>query len=295
MVKAPKVFSFLSPLVHPPHSVWTFILVLLTLAPASSQQKFSIAFSPQAGDNLTYILNTSVHAVGKDFTGKDISLGLTASGEISFAVKSNIRDRVFMGLTTPGIQVDALTIQGPQSYTLRTNENMALQATFDRRGNVHDIDNIEALTQDRIMNISLIQVLRDYFPVLPGKMVILGETWNSHKRFIIPFQEVPLEVLVETRYTLQNVVSSDAGDIAYILVDYDVGLSGSKSLGEWTGHFKGKGTGNGLLSFLIQRGCFQEFSGDYKTEAALVIKREEDSLLEVPFHLTVSASFVMVN
>ena len=200
-----------------------------------------------------------------------------------------------MELTTPGIQVEVQTHEEQQLYFLKTKANMALQASFDLRGSVHEIHNLKALNIEKVMNISLVQLIRDYFPVLPGKPVSIGEIWIDNKSINIPFQEIDLEVLIETKYVLQNVIPSAEGDVAVISMDYEVRLSGSKSLGEWTGSFEGKGVGGGLVNFLIQRGCFQEFKADYQTEGALVIKKEGKPLMKWPFHLSIFASAIMTN
>lgn len=293
-----KVYS-LSTLFRHLHSVrypvWTILFVLSFPTQSSLQQKFPLLFSPSVGDQLAYMLNTSVQAEGKDLSGKDLSLSLVAAGKISLEAKRAVRDRVFMGITTPGIQVEAQTLSGLQRYALKTNQNMALQAAFDLKGTVHEIHNLKALNREKVMNVSLVQILHDYFPVLPGRPVSIGEVWMDNKRINIPFQEIDLEILIETKYTLQNVVPTVEGDVAVISMDYEVRLSGSKNLGEWTGNFVGKGTGGGLLNFLIQRGCFQEFRADYQTQAALVIKKEGEALMEWPFHLSVFASVVMTN
>ncbi len=275
--------------------MWITILVFgLTTSPYP-QQKYSLTFSPQVGDSLLYMLNTSVHVTGKDFNGKEVSLGASAAGEISFAIKRNIQDLVFMGLTTPGIHVTAQTLEGPQSYALRTNPDMAVQASFDHRGSAHQIHNLAALNRDRIWNISLAQILRDYLPVLPERPVSIGETWVDKKRLSIPYQGMELEVSIERQYILQNILLSTEGDEAFISVDYDVMLSGSKEWGEWTASFEGRGGGGGLLSYQIQRSCIREFSAEYQTEASLVLKSEDKLLRQWPFHLKVSASLMMLN
>ncbi len=295
MIKVFRISILLRHLYSVRYPVWTALFVLLIPTPGSFQQKFPLVFSPSVGDQLTYMLNTSVHAEGKDFFGKDLSLSLAASGKISLDVKRAVRDRVFTGMITPGIHVEAQTLAGLQRYSLKTNQNMALQAAFDSRGSLCEIHNLKALNRDEIMNVSLIQILRDYFPVLPGRPVSLGEIWMDNKRINIPFQEIELEVSIETKYTLQNVIPSVEGDVAIISMDYEVRLSGSKNLGEWTGNFEGTGTGGGFLNFLLQRSCFQEFRADYQTEATLVIKKEGEAFMEWPFHLSVFASAVNTN
>ncbi len=277
------------------YRIWAIIFILLITNAFSAQEKFSLVFSPSTGDQLIYTINTSIQAEGKDLSGKDISLGVTASGEISFDVKRKVRDRVFTSLTTPGIQVEVQTLEERQQYSLSTQADMALQASFDPRGSLYEIHNLKAINREKVMNISISQILRDYFPVLPGKPVSIGDIWIDNKSFDIPFQEIDLEVQIETKYALQNVIPSAEGDVAVITMDYEVRLSGSKNLGEWTSNFEGKGEGGGLLNFLIPRGCFQEFRAEYQTKGALVIKQNEKPLLEWPFHLSISASALLKN
>jgi hypothetical protein len=277
------------------YPVWSTLFILLIPSPTAFQQKYPLIFSPSVGDQLIYMLNTSVQAEGKDFSGKDLSLSLTASGSISLDVRRKVGDLVYAGLTSPGIQVEAQTLTGMQRTSLKTNKNAALQAMFDPRGSLHEIHNLKALSNDQFMNVSLVQILHDYFPVLPGKAVTIGESWIDSKHINIPFQEMDIDILIETTYVLQNVIPSAEGDVAVISMDYEVSLSGSKDLGEWTGSFEGKGVGGGLLNFLLQRRCFQEFQADYQTEASLVIKKEGEALTEWPFHLSVLASAIQTN
>jgi hypothetical protein len=240
-------------------------------------------------------MNTSIQAEGKDLSGTDISLGVIASGRISLDVKRKVRDRVFMELTTPGIQVEVQTHEEQQLYSLKTKANMALQASFDLRGSVHEIHNLKALNIEKVMNISLVQLIRDYFPVLPGKPVSIGEIWIDNKSINIPFQEIDLEVLIETKYALQNVIPSAEGDVAVISMDYEVRLSGSKEWDGWTASFEGIGTGGGLLNYQLQRSCIQQFSAEYQTEAALVLRSGDGMFRKWPFHLEVSASLLLLN
>jgi hypothetical protein len=275
--------------------MWITTLVFVLATSPHPQQKYSLTFSPEVGDSLLYLLNTSVHVTGKDFTGKEVSLGASAAGEISFSTKRNIQDLVFMGLTTPGIHVRAQTLEGPQSYTLRTSDDMAVQASFDHRGNAHQIHNLAALNRDRIWNISLAQILRDYLPVLPEGPVSVGETWIDKKRLSIPYQGMELDVSIERQYILQNIIPSAQGEEAFISVDYEVMLSGSEEWGEWTASFEGRGEGGGWLNFQVQRSCIREFSAEYQTEASLVLRSEDKLFRKWPFHLKVSASLVMLN
>lgn len=295
MIRIPRFSHFPRHLFFVHNPVWTVLIALLISNPLSFQKKYPLVFSPAVGNQLIYMLNISVHAEGKDFSGKDLSLGMTASGRISFDVKRTVRDRVFIGLTIPEIQVEEQTLAGLESYSLNTNKNTTLQVSFDPRGRVSEMHNLKALNRNKVMNVSLVQILRDYFPVLPGRPVSIGEIWIDNKRINIPFQEIELEVSIETKYSLQNIIPSVEGDMAVISMDYEVRLTGSKNLGEWTGTFEGTGTGGGLLNFLVQRGCIQEFRAHYQTEAALLIKKEEEASLEWPFYFSVFASAVMMN
>ena len=204
----------------------------------SFQQKYLLTFSPAVGGRLLYMLNTSVQVEGRDFTGKEISLGAMASGEISFDIKRTVNDLVFIGLTTPGIFVEAQTLEGPESYALKTKGDQAVQASFSQKGYVNEVHNLEALTRDRIWNISLAQILRDYLPGLPENSVSIGEAWRDTKLITIPYQGIDLEVSIERTYILQNVIPSIDGDVAFISIEYDVLLSGTKNLGEWMGRFE---------------------------------------------------------
>lgn len=271
---------------------WIPIFIIFIPYSPAFQQKFSLVFSPPVGDNLIYMLDTSVQMKGEDIGGKEISLGATASGEISFSIKRVVNDLVFTGLTTPGIQVQAQTLEGPENYSIRTKIGMAVQATFDRRGRATEIHNLEALDRDKVWNISFAQILRDYLPELPRKAVSIGETWQDSKDTMIPYQGMDLEVSIRRAYILQNIIASPYGDVALISVEYEVFLAGEKIMGEWTGSFKGKGTGAGLLNFYIQRNCIQDFKAEYQTEASFSIKKDDKSYQDWPFHLDVSVSFV---
>lgn len=274
---------------------WACILFFLIPTFSSAQQKFRLVFSPPEGDELIYMMNTSVQAEGKDLMGTDISSGLSAAGNISLALKRKAGASLYMGLSTPGIQVEIQTLEGRQSHSLKTETNEALQATFDPRGRLHKIQNLEASNRQKVMNDSLFQILRDVFPVLPGKPVSIGDIWTDKRLVKIPFQKIDVEVFIETTYTLQNVIPSAVGDVAVISMNYEVTLSGLKNLGECSGSFEGKGTGSGLLNFLIQRGCIQEFRADHQTTATFIIQKEEKTLMEWPFYLSVSALAILTN
>ncbi len=276
-------------------AAWIIIFVFKPAVSACPQLKYSLSFSPAVGDSLLYRLDTSVHVAGKDLRGSELSLGASAAGEISLAVKRNIQDLVLIGLTTPGIHVEAQTTEGQQRYTLKTIDNMAVQVAFDHLGCAHQIHNLAALNRDRIWNISLVQILRDYLPVLPERPVSIGEAWIDNKRLSIPYQGMSLDATIERHYVLQNILPSVEGDVAFITVDYEVSLSGSKEWGEWTASFEGKGTGEGFLNYHIRRSCIQAFNAEYQTEAALVLRTGDDVFRQWPFKMEVSASMQILN
>lgn len=261
----------------------------------SLQEKYSLCFSPAVGDVLLYMMDTSVHLKGKDLSGKEVQLGVTASGEISFDVKRVVGDLVYTALKTNGIVVDAQTIDGIESYTLKTKDGMAVRANLDQGGSVHEIYNLEALNRKRIWNISFDQILRSSLPTLPKTPVAIGETWCDSKQMTLPYQELDLKVSVERNYVLQNVLPSAHGEVALISVESEVLLSGSRNWGELTGRFEGKGIGQGLFNFYVQRGFIQEFKAEYKTDASLILEKGGTTYREWPFHLAVSVSFLNLN
>jgi hypothetical protein len=172
---------------------------------------------------------------------------------------------------------------------------MAVQASIDHRGAAHQIHNLAALNRDRIWNISLIQILRDYLPVLPDEAISIGETWADKKKLSIPYQGMTLDVSIERNYVLQNILPSPTGELAVISLDYTVTLSGSKEWDGWTASFEGTGTGGGLLNYQLQRSCIQQFSAEYQTEAALVLRSGDGMFRKWPFHLEVSAYLLLLN
>ena len=104
-----------------------------------------------------------------------------------------------------------------------------------------------------------------------------------------------LETLLERTYTLQNIIPSDHGGMAFISVDYKVKLSGSQNWGEWMGNFEGIGSGGGIVNFDVQRNSIQEFRAEYQTEAVIILKKGNQAFMQQPFKLFVSASIIIKN
>ena len=272
------------------------ILISMTVGNLSpSPQKIPLVFSPSVGEIFRYMLHVSYQAEGKDFFSRDISMEANASGELAFTVKRSIKNLVSMTVTTPGIRVETNSPEESQTYTLKTQDNRAVQAAFDNKGAVAQVHNLEALNRTKIWNISFGHILRDYLPTLPDSSVAPGDIWRGRRTAVIPFEEMDLEVSIERLYRLENILPSQAGDEAVISIIYQVDLSGIKSWENWSGGIEGKGKGEGTLLYNIQKSCIQRFSADYETAATLTIKNRDKILLEHPFHLTISVSLSRLN
>ncbi len=252
-----------------------------------------ISFSPRPGLRLTYHLASNVTAKGGNFAGQDLSFDALASGDIEFLIRQTTPERVFAALASPGIQVDLQTPSGPSHFVLMTRRGVSLQTVFDHRGNLEEAKNIEALNTPAVMNFSIVQILRDYFPLLPGRPVSAGGTWDDHKRIVIPFQGMDLVISLHSRSTLLEVQMTGTGKLARISAEYSVELGGSKPLGTATGSFRGKGIGSGILNFQVEEGYFSEYRLDYKIDAAFVMADQHAKLLELPFSLSVFASILL--
>ncbi|MGD9344769.1 MAG: hypothetical protein PVH84_02835 [Candidatus Aminicenantes bacterium] len=274
------------------HLILLSCMVFLQEAP--QQQKYALSFSPTVGDIFHYQLDLSLAAGGKDFQGKDISLEGNASGELLFTIKRNIANQVAAVVTTPGIRFDSTEFEQHQGYTLITKNSEAVRVSFNHKGGVTQVHNLEALNTKSIGNISFEQILSKYLPTLPDKAVAVGETWSDSQTFSIAFKTIDLDVILDRDYVLLNVQPAKNGDIAIISISYSVELSGSRNWEDWAGGFEGQGTGTGSFLFNIQRSCIQQFNVEYGTEATLVIRKKERPVLKQPFRLSVTASFMMM-
>jgi hypothetical protein len=270
-----------------------FSLVFL-LPGALPQQKFPLRFSPTVGDIFRYQLNSSLVAAGKDFQGKDITLEGSASGELLFTIKRNIPNLVASAVTTPGIRIETKELELSQSFTLKTKDPEAVRVSFNHRGGVTQVHNLEALNTKRVGNLSLDQILHEYLPTLPDKAAVVGETWSDSQTISILFLEIDLEVLLNRDYLLLSVMPAEDGEVAVISITYAVKLSGSENWGDWTGDVEGQGTGTGLLLYNIRRSCIQQLNMEYGTEAALIVRKKDQPVLKQPFRLSVTASFILI-
>ena len=273
---------------------WTLCLLLRgAVAPAQSE-KVVLLFGPPSGSGLTYTVNGQVNVTGKDFLGKDLTLDASSQGDIRLSVMTSSRDTVLAGLTTSGIEIRAQAPDQTQSQTLRTVEGKPLEVVFNRSGKVMDIRNPDVLDQQNVLNFSIPQILRDYFPAFPVQPVGPGDQWRETRRLTIPFQGLELKIDLNIDYTLNDVLPSPDGRRAMVSAIYTVGVSGSRDLNGSMGVFEGKGQGTGYLNVLVDRGYFTEYRVDLKTDAAFAVKKGTKRLLEVPFTFSLLAEVNLV-
>lgn len=258
-------------------------------------EKFRLAFCPAAGSNLVYSMSSITNMTArKDFLGRDISLDASAAGEIHVLIKSITPELTLTSLTTPGIHVDVQLPDSRTQFDIATIETGPVQAVFSRWGRLEEIQNIKNLDRQNKLNVSLDQIMRDFFPVFPREDIAVGESWVESKCLVIPFQGINLQILINENYLLDSVFPSSEGLIANVSVNYNVRLTGSKSLGDTIGTFKGQGRGSGMLRIQIDGGYFTEFRIDHKTGGSFIIKNGNTELLNWPFHLTVIASTILI-
>lgn len=265
----------------------------LLLEPGQAE-KVALRFGPTAGSALTYSISGQVNVSGKDFLNRDLTLDAEAQGDLRLAIITLARDTVLAGLSTSGINVRAQLPDRTQSQTLRTQEGKALEVIFNPSGKVMDIRNPEVLGQENVLNFSIPQILRDYFPAFPAQPVGPGDQWRETRRLTVPYQglEVHIDLLID--YTLNDVLPSPDGRRAFVSAVYTVGVSGSRDLGDSMGVFEGRGAGTGNLTFLVDRGYFTEYRLDFRTDAAFVAKKGNKRILEMPFSFSLMAEVNLV-
>jgi hypothetical protein len=261
----------------------------------SAREKVSLTFGPAAGTELVYTVGSVVNVDGKNFLGKDLALNADARGEIRLRALAGARDTVRADLISPGIEVNARLPERVVSQTLGTKQGQALQVVFNRTGKVESIRNPEVLGPESVFNVSLPQILRDYFPAFPVHPVGPGDGWTESRRLNIPFQGLDLEVNLNIDYTLGDLLPGPDGRTALVSALYTVGVSGSRDLGDTVGVFEGGGTGTGFVHFLVDRGWFTEYRLDFKADAVFVMKKGAERLLEWPFTFSVFAEVVLLN
>ena len=259
-----------------------------------SQDKVTLRFGPAEGSRLTYSLSSVVNVDGKNFLGKDLALNADSRGEIRLQAKPSSRDTVRADLTTPGIDVNIRLPDRVLSQKLGTTDGQPLEVVFNRTGRVESIRNPEAVGSGNPFNVSIPQILRDYFPTFPVEPIGRGDSWSENRRLNIPFQQIDLQVNLAITYTLDDILPTDDGRLAVISAVYKVTVSGAKDLGDAQGVFEGEGAGAGSLQVHIEKGWFSEYRIDFKTDAAFVMKKGADRLVEFPFSFSAFAEVVLL-
>ncbi len=273
-------------------------LIILFVSPTGAsapQEKTSLVFAPPAGVHLTYSIRGMVNMNGKDLLGGDLSMTAVTDGDLQLAVKTSTHDTVHAGLTSPGINISIQLPDRTLTENLTTQNGKTLDVVFNRTGKVEDIRNPDALDRSKFMNFSIPQIIGDYFPTFPAVPVAPGDRWTGGRRMSLPFQGFELQVDLAVEYTLTQIIPSPEGPKAFISVLYTLSVSGSRKLDDAVGVFEGSGTGTGILEFLVDRGYFTEYRVDVKTDAAFVMKKGTERLLEWPFTFTVFADVMLTS
>jgi len=273
------------------------LAVAMAAAPAvlAGQDKISLRFGPAQGTTLDYSLSSVVNVDGKNFLGVNLALNADSRGEIRLFAKASARDTVRADLTSPGIDVNIRLPEKVISQKLGTTQGEPLEVVFNRTGRVESIRNPEVVGSGNPFNISIPQILRDYFPAFPVEPVSRGESWFETRRLTIPFQGLDLQVNLAITYTLDDILPTGDGRLALISAVYKVAVSGTKNLGDSEGIFEGEGAGAGTLQVHIDKGWFTEYRLDFKTDAAFVMKKGADRLAEFPFSFSAFAEVVLLN
>lgn len=257
--------------------------------------RITLRFGPAEGTRLTYTLSNVINVDGKNFLGTDLALNADARGEIALLAKPSPRDTVRADMTSPGIDVNIRLPEKVISQKIGATGGEPLDVVFNRTGKVESIRNPEALGGGNPFNVSIAQILRDYFPAFPAQPIGRGESWFETRRLTIPFQGLDLQVDLAVTYTLDDILPADDGRLALISAVYKVAVSGSKDLSGTQGVFEGEGAGAGSLQVHVDRGYFSEYRIDFKTDAAFVMKNGQDRLAEFPFSFSAFAEVVLLN
>jgi len=265
------------------------------LEAGQDQDKIALRFGPAEGTLVTYSFSSVINVDGKNFMGLDLGLNADSRGEIRLLAKPSTRDTVRTDLTSPGIDVNIRLPEKVISQKLGATKGAALEVVFNRTGKVESILNPEVLGGGNPFNVSIPQLLRDYFPAFPAEPVGRGESWLESRRLTIPFQGFDIQVNLAITYTLDDILPADDGRLAIISAVYKVGVSGAKDLGDSQGVFEGEGAGAGSLQVHVDRGYFSEYRVDFKTDAAFVMKKGEDRLAEFPFSFSAFAEIVLIS
>jgi hypothetical protein len=273
-------------------TIFVFGSVLLVISHPSSPRQSGeneLRFAPAAGTRLNYQISGMINMDGEGILGNDLALTAVSEGELRFYVQTSTRDTVRARLTSPGLDINVRLPDRTVTETLRTKQGEALEIVFNRTGKVQEIRHGEALSQKKILNFSIPQIITDYFPLFPVNPVAPGDTWTESRRTVVPFQGFDIQVNLNIEYTLNEILPTPEGRKGLISAVYRVTVSGQRDLGDSVGVFEGSGTGAGFLHFLIDRGFFTAYRVDYQTNAAFVVKKGEERLLELPFAFSVYA------
>jgi len=263
--------------------------------PGQAADKISLRFGPADGTRLTYSLSSVVNVDGKNFMGASLGLNADSRGEIRLVSRVSTADTVRADMTSPGIEVNIRMPEKTTSEKLGTTKGEPLQVVFNRTGKVESIRNPEVVGSGNPFNISIPQILRDYFPTFPAQPVAKGESWLENRRLTIPFQGLDLQVNLAITYTLDDFFPADDGRLALVSAVYKVSISGSKDLSGTQGVFEGQGTGTGSLQFHVDKGWFSEYRVDFScSDAAFVMKKGTERLAEFPFSFSAFAEVVLL-
>ena len=235
-----------------------------------------------------------MNAEGRGFIGKSLSMNTQASGQIDLAVTQVGADQVFTELSTPGIRVSLLSLGRQDEFILQAPPGNPVRVLFDKAGRIRDVRNVEAIEEQNRMNFSILEVLRNFLPSYPDQPLAVGDSWQDHKRMMVPFEGMNLTIEVEVTFTLDAVVPSAQGRLGLVTAAYAVNLSGARTLEEVAGIFKGRGTGSGNLHLILDAGYFTEYRLDYSVDGSMTIRQGETDLAAWPFTLIVNASLSLL-
>jgi hypothetical protein len=254
-----------------------------------SEEKIAIRFSPPIGERVEYIVTSLIQSSGSNLLGNDISMNASSNGSITLEVLRVTKNNVYTNLTSDDLLITVQSLSSTRSFNLTTKDGKALRVVFDRTGKVSEVTNLRALKKQNLMNFSLVQIIRNYFPILPNKPVGVGDSWTENSKLAIPFQGMQLQILLSVKYTLDSIMNTQIGQEASISVDYSVSLQGRRAFGGGTAHFKGNGTGTGYLHFLVSRGYFSEYRLDYEISGNVSVKNKDKLIMSIPISFTANA------
>jgi hypothetical protein len=275
--------------------ITTFITIsFLLVCVLCGSDKITIRFSPPLGEKLTYNLDSLIKSDSVSLMGNDASLGASASGELVIEIERVTSNNVYTSLTSDNLSVTLQSAVSTRNLDLSTDRDKALKIVFNRTGKVDEINNLAALKTQNIMNFSLVQIIRNYFPTLPVKPVEIGESWTENRQMVIPFEGMQLDVLLSIKYTLDSVIDTQAGFEAMISANYSVSLKGSKPFGKGTAVFDGSGKGNGYLHYLVNKGYFSEYRLNYEVDSDIKVKDASTILMQVPVHISANATLQLI-